>query len=155
MYNNMTPKEAARTVHLAGFLVTFPSGSSLPSSVPSLRGLPRFPSLSGPFGLSLPPSSCRPKGPVRSRTGPAPPGMVMSEGESRKASTEGDTRPRSREEGWPCTGESFSEFNRQSRKVQHSPFFPALGTKPPGEEKCTGEVKSLTMNDPVDARREW
>lgn len=52
-------------------------------------GLPRFPSLSGPFGLSLPPSSCRPKG-------PAPPGMVMSEGESRKASTEGDTRPRSR-----------------------------------------------------------
>ena len=37
-------------------------------------------------------------------------------------------------EGWPCTGESFSEFNRQSRKVQHSPFFPALGTKPPGEE---------------------
>lgn len=27
------------------------------------------------------------------------PGMVMSEGESRKASTEGDTRPRSREEG--------------------------------------------------------
>lgn len=35
----MTPKEAARTVHLAGFLVTFPSGSSLPSSVPSLRGL--------------------------------------------------------------------------------------------------------------------
>ena len=35
----MSPKEAARTVHLAGFLVTFPSGSSLPSSVPSLRGL--------------------------------------------------------------------------------------------------------------------
>ena len=41
---------------------------------------------------------------------------------------------RDRKEGWPCTGESFSEFNRQSRKVQHSPFFPALGTKPPGSE---------------------
>lgn len=44
MYNNMSPKEAARTVHLAGFLVTFPSGSSLPSSVPSLRGLRPVPS---------------------------------------------------------------------------------------------------------------
>ena len=47
-----------------------------------------------------------------------------------------EMRPKAwgKEEGWPCTGESFSEFNRQSRKVQHSPFFPALGTKPPGEE---------------------
>ena len=26
------------------------------------------------------------------------------------------------EQGWPCTRESFSEFNRQSRYVQHSPF---------------------------------
>ena len=38
-----------------------------------------------------------------------------------------------------------------SRKVQHSPFFPALGTKPPGEEKCTGvkdgEGTSREMND--------
>ena len=24
-------------------------------------------------------------------------------------------------EGWPMTGESFSEFNRQSRNFQHSP----------------------------------
>ena len=24
--------------------------------------------------------------------------------------------------GWPCTRESFSEFNRQSRNFQHSPF---------------------------------
>lgn len=55
-------------------------------------------------------------------------------------------------EGWPCTGESFSEFNRQSRKVQHSPFFPALGTKPPGEEKCTG-VKDRRGKEPGDERR--
>ena len=48
----------------------------------------------------------------------------------------------------------FSEFNRQSRKVQHSPFFPALGTKPPGEEKCTG-VKDRRGNEPGDERRAW
>ena len=72
---------------------------------------PRFSSLSGPFGLSLPPSSCRPKGPVRSRTGPAPPGMVKSEGESREASTEGDTRPRSRDMEEEIIGNRWKELD--------------------------------------------
>ena len=39
-------------------------------------------------------------------------------------------------EGWPCTRESFSEFNRQSRNFQHSRFLVStLGMLPPGTNK--------------------
>ena len=39
-------------------------------------------------------------------------------------------------EGWPCTRESFSEFDRQSRNFQHSRFLVStLGMLPPGTDK--------------------